>query len=788
MVAAPDRPRLPACVDALAAARRTAIGPASARPAAPPLEEVGAPREERRVVSVLFVDLVGFTSRSERLDPEDVRAMLSRYYERARAEIERFGGTVEKFIGDAVMAVFGAPVAYGDDPERAVRAALAVRDAIAEMDFDDPLLELQTRAAVNTGEAVVELTRQQGAGVAMVAGDVVNTASRLQSNAPVDSVVVGEETLRGDADGDRVRAARGHGREGQGRPGAAWVAIRPLVAAGERRSRRSRSWGGARSSRRSGARGTWCPPNAARRSSRCSAPRGSGSLGSPTSSRTASRPPAASPCAAGRPATATPVRTARSPSTSRSSRAFTTATTPDDALAKLRARAAELEVSEDPDEVAEHLAILSGLPVEGSVADRETLFFSARLFLEAVARERPDPARVRGPAFRRPEPDGSGRVPRLARPGRAAAARRDRPPGAAHRPSVVGRRAAGVEHRVARRRSASTTRSSSPTGCSPSAGSSELADRAGPLAATSDGNPLFIEELTASLAERSTRDPGRLPSSIRSIVAARLDSLPGPERDAIFDAAVVGKVFWRGALERLRPDGPDLSPILGSLERRDLIRREASSRIKGEQQYAFKHGLIREVAYLTLPREERRRCHRATAEYLEEVTLRAGDADATLAHHWREAGETRARAPSTSSRPPSSRVAAGRRRGPSRSTGRPWSWSPRTPPELKKEIVRKRALAAVGLDHEFLDMGRAGAPGARRARLGVGRERGEVGRRHVAGHLVDAVHACVAPASRRAGGSPPGPAPRRGRTSARARRPPRRRGCGSRRRCRTPPR
>ena len=109
------------------------------------------------MVSVLFVDLVGFTSRSEQLDPEDVRAMLSRYYERARAEIERFGGVVEKFIGDAVMGVFGAPVAYGDDPERAVRAALAVRDAIAEMDFNDPLLELQTRAGVNTGEAVVEL-------------------------------------------------------------------------------------------------------------------------------------------------------------------------------------------------------------------------------------------------------------------------------------------------------------------------------------------------------------------------------------------------------------------------------------------------------------------------------------------------------------------------------------------------------------------------------------------------------------------------------------------------------
>src|ERR687884_38253 len=92
-----------------------------------PLSEdsAGIPREERKVVTVVFADLVGFTARAERLDPEDVRSLLSPYYARPRAEIERFGGTVEKFIGDAVMALFGAPVAHEDDPERAVRAALA---------------------------------------------------------------------------------------------------------------------------------------------------------------------------------------------------------------------------------------------------------------------------------------------------------------------------------------------------------------------------------------------------------------------------------------------------------------------------------------------------------------------------------------------------------------------------------------------------------------------------------------------------------------------------------------
>jgi class 3 adenylate cyclase len=123
-----------------------------------PLVDSRAAREERKVVTVLFADLVGFTSRAEQLDPEDVRAMLSPYYARLRKELERRGGTVEKFIGDAVMALFGAPVAHEDDPERAVRAALAICDGIAELNEADPNLELQVRIAVNTGEALLAQT------------------------------------------------------------------------------------------------------------------------------------------------------------------------------------------------------------------------------------------------------------------------------------------------------------------------------------------------------------------------------------------------------------------------------------------------------------------------------------------------------------------------------------------------------------------------------------------------------------------------------------------------------
>src|SRR5437763_2072993 len=147
-------------------------------------------REERKVVTVLFADLVGFTSRAEKLDPEDVRAVLAPYWQRLRSELEQVGGTVEKFIGDAVMALFGAPVAHEDDPERAVRAALAIRDWVREED------DLHVRIAVNTGEALVLLDARPAEGEGMAAGDVVNTAARLQTAAPVNGVLVGESTHR----------------------------------------------------------------------------------------------------------------------------------------------------------------------------------------------------------------------------------------------------------------------------------------------------------------------------------------------------------------------------------------------------------------------------------------------------------------------------------------------------------------------------------------------------------------------------------------------------------------
>ena len=153
-------------------------------------------REERKVVSVLFCDLVGFTAASEHADPEDVRARLRPYHAQLQQVIESHGGTVEKFVGDAVMAVFGAPVAHEDDAERAVRAGLRILEAIEELNRGDEKLQLQVRVGINTGEAVVALGAHPERGEGFVTGDVVNTASRLQGIAPINGVAVSEATYR----------------------------------------------------------------------------------------------------------------------------------------------------------------------------------------------------------------------------------------------------------------------------------------------------------------------------------------------------------------------------------------------------------------------------------------------------------------------------------------------------------------------------------------------------------------------------------------------------------------
>jgi class 3 adenylate cyclase/tetratricopeptide (TPR) repeat protein len=184
---------------------------------------------ERRLVSVLFADLVGFTTLSEHRDPEEVRELLSNYFDRCRTLIERYGGTVEKFIGDAVMAVWGTPVAREDDAERAVRAALSLTQAVTLLGEEVGMPELRVRAGVLTGNAAVEVGAE---GEGMVLGDTVNTASRLQSLAAPGTVLVDDVTRRSSEAAIAYEDAGTHEVKGREQPVHAWTALRVVAGAG----------------------------------------------------------------------------------------------------------------------------------------------------------------------------------------------------------------------------------------------------------------------------------------------------------------------------------------------------------------------------------------------------------------------------------------------------------------------------------------------------------------------------------------------------------------------------
>src|ERR687891_878186 len=204
----------------------TSCGAALAPAAEPPIVE------ERKVVTVLFADLVGFTGRAEQLDPEDVRRMLAPYHARAKAELESFGGTVEKFIGDAIVGLFGAPLAHEDDPERAVRAALAVQEAIGELNAADPTLGLRVRIGVTTGEAMIALHARPAEGEGMASGDVVNVAARLQTAAAPGGILVDEATHRATERVIEYREIAPVQAKGKAEPVPAWEVVAPRTRLG----------------------------------------------------------------------------------------------------------------------------------------------------------------------------------------------------------------------------------------------------------------------------------------------------------------------------------------------------------------------------------------------------------------------------------------------------------------------------------------------------------------------------------------------------------------------------
>ena len=600
---------------------------------------------ERRLVTVLFCDLAGFTPLSEQLDPEDVHDIQALYFGRMSQEIRRFGGSIEKYAGDAVLALFGVPVAHEDDAERAVRCGLSMQAAIKEFvaEVDNHWgVELALRVGVNTGEVVSGTWDIGGRKDYAVSGDAVNTAARLQAVAEPGEVLIGEETmwlarkairfgerrevtLKGKAGVVPVYSAL----EGRQRPGGWGESGQhlPLVGRTNELTLLSSIWAkvvqelhphlvtvlgeaGIGKSRLVVAFESGLVNQARILHGRC-LPYGE---------------------VRGYWALAEVVKEAAG---------ITVADDMETASGKLGEMVAgvirQTEAAWDPREITQHLTLLSGLNVgsdqPAALADQRSLQVSVCRFLEALARSQSlcllfedlhwadealleliefIAARVREVPLlllTQARPELLEKRPAWGRGLRNCTSLALEPLDERHGRDLAlllcqeRGLAAGVAEQVVRRAA---------------------------------GNPLFAEELVATIAERGGTTG--IPGAIKALIAARLDTLPPQERRAMQLAAVIGKVFWEGGLRALGATG-DVTEHLEALEQKDLLRTHLRSQMRGDREYAFKHDLIRDVAYETLSRADRRLLHSRLIGWIEVISgRRAEEYLDLLAHHAFQAG------------------------------------------------------------------------------------------------------------------------------------------------------
>ena len=603
--------------------------------------------EERKVVSVLFCDLVGFTAASELADPEDVRARLVPYHERVRERIEAFGGTVEKFIGDAVMAVFGAPVAHEDDPERAVRAGLAVLEGINDLNAADGSLALSVRVGVNTGEALVALAARPQLGEGLVTGDVVNTAARIQAQGPVGGVAVGEGTYRATKLVFDYAQLEAISAKGKSSPVPIWQALKPRARFGSDVIRSMSTPLVGRHLDLALLRGTFEKVVSERSShlvtvvgepgvgkSRLVAELFAHADGFPDVVRW--RQGRCLPY--GESITFWPLG-----EIVKAHAGIFETDSAEIATAKLEA------VLPDSDErpwLRARLLPLLGMAT-GAEAAHEELFAAWRKFFESIAGRDPlvlvvedvhwaDPAML---AFLEHLVDWSREVPLLvvctARPelhdqhaGWASALRNT---------TTIGLQPLSDDD-TARLIGALLDRVVLPMETQQT-----LIERAG-------GNPLYAEEFVRMLRDRHLIDEhGALsggaevpfPDSVQALIAARLDTLTPEHKALLQDAAVVGKVFWSGALVEVGGrSAPEVEAALHELARLELVRPARESSMEGEREHGFWHVLVRDVCYAQIPRSSRAERHRRVAAWIEQKAGdRVDDLADVLAYHYVEALE-----------------------------------------------------------------------------------------------------------------------------------------------------
>ncbi len=583
---------------------------------------------ERRLVSVLFADLVGFTTLSEDRDPEEVRDLLTRYFDASRQLIGRYGGTVEKFIGDAVMAVWGTPVAQEDDAERAVRAALDLTDAVTSLGAEAGVPGLRARAGVLTGEAAVTVGAE---GQGMVAGDLVNSASRIQAAAPPGFVFVGEETKRATESAVAYEDAGAHELKGKAEPVRLWRALRVVAAKGGSRRVTGLEAPFVGRDRELRLLKELFHATAEDRTARLVSVTGIAGIGKSRLSWEFEKYVDGlaqntwwhrGRCLA----YGEGVAYWALAEMVRMRAGIAEGEPPDVAHEKLRAVIAQL--MPDPEEqgwVEPRLAHLLG--IEEHVAREQADLFSAwRLFFERVAEQRPTILLFEDLQWADAglldfieyllewSKDHALFILTLARP-----ELQDRRPtwGAGRRNFI-----SAYLDPLATAAMEALLRGLVPG--LPDELRTRILDRA-------EGVPLYAVETVRMLLDRGLlkKDGSEyrltehvvdleVPQTLHALIAARLDGLAAEERWLLQVASVMGKTFSKPALAAVTSiPATEMDTLLTSLVRKEVLQVQADPRSPERGQYGFLQDLVKRVAYETLSKKERKAKHLAVASYLQ---------------------------------------------------------------------------------------------------------------------------------------------------------------------------